>query len=188
MPAFVIAKDTLGPMLRRLSGKLTGPARQGFVLAWGRRTAVQAQRNARAKGGRRFWRDLSRSINVRSVGPEGVEVFSDHVAAAQKQFGGPISAPGKGAYAKGAKALTIPISEEAEGKTAAEFTLGGRKLFVIGKKDGERLGVLGYDEGGEFHALFALRKRVVQKADPFFPKQDEVMALGEDLAAKKLGA
>lgn len=185
---FVIAKDTIGPLMQRLAGKLTGPARQGFVLAWGRAVAVKAQRTARAKGGRRFWRDVSRSINVRTLSADGVEVFSDHVAAAQKQFGGTIEAPGKGAYAKGAKALTIPIADEAEGRTAAEFTLAGRKLFVLGKKDGVRLGVLGYDEGGDFHPLFALRRRVTQAAEPFFPPSAEVLALGEAMAAKKLGA
>ena len=190
MPAaFVISRDTLGPLVHRLAGKLSGPARQGFVLAWGRGTAVEAQRNARAKGGRRFWRDVSRSINVRTVGPDGVEVFSDHVAAAQKQFGGRISAPGKNPYAKGADALTIPIpGSEAEGRTAAEFTLGGRTLFVLGKKDGERRGVLGYSEDGEFHALFVLRRSVDQKADPFFPKDAEILSIGERMAAKKLEA
>ncbi len=189
MPAaFTISKDTLGPLVMRLAGKLSGPARQGFVLAWGRGTAVAAQRNARAKGGRRFWRDVARSINVRSVGPDGIEVFSDHVAAAQKQFGGTIAAPGKSPYSKGAKALTIPISEEAEGRTAAEFALGGRKLFVLGKEAENRMGILGYSEDGEFHALFVLRKRVEQKADPFFPKDGEILELGEHLAAKKLGA
>ena len=188
---FIIAKDTLSPVLTRLAGKLSPVQRSGFVLAWGRGVAAQAQRNARAKGGRRFWRDLARSVNMRSISAEGVEVFSDHVAAAQAQFGGTIEAPGKGPGSHQAKALTIPFpGSEAErtGETAKEFVLGGRKLFVLGKKDGVRMGVLGYDENGQFVPLFILRRRVTQKARPWFPDAQAVLDIGTKFAEKKLSA
>lgn len=185
---FLIAQDTLTPILERLARKLTPAQQSGFLLGWGRAVAVQAQRNALAKGGRRFWRELARSVNVRALSSAGVEVASDHVAAAQKQYGGAIEAPGKGPGSHGARALTIPIpGSEAEGKTVADFVLGSPKLFVLGKKDGERAGVLGFSEGGVFHALFILRKRTKRiAAEPWFPDDAKALETGDKLAAKRL--
>jgi len=144
------------------------------MLRWGQATAKKARETARAKPGRRFWSDLARSVQVRAVGSETVSVHTDHVAAAQKQYGGAIvPRPGK-------KALTIPIAPEAKGKRAAEFEMGGRDLFVINRRDaGDTIGVLGYSDGPDsFHALFVLRRRVVQDADPWWPTQAETLAFG----------
>jgi len=188
---FLIARNTLSPALSYLRGRLAPEQQQGFLLAWGRAVAVQAQRNALAKGGRRLWRDLARSVNVRTLGPDGVEVFSSHVAAAQKQFGGPIEAPGKGPGSHGASMLTIPIrGSRAEGKTVAEFEAGGDKLFVLGKQDGERGGILcatGADGAPEH--LFILTKRTKpQRAQPWFPDDKTIADIGEHFAQKKIAA
>jgi hypothetical protein len=91
------------------------------------------------------------------------------VAAAQKQYGGTIRA-------KNARALTIPIAPEAEGKRAAEFAMGGRPLFVIASKGGNS--ILGYSAGDQFVPLYVLKRSVTQKADPFFPTDDEIGAIG----------
>ncbi len=188
---FVITQDTLSPTLSYLRGRLSPEQQQGFLLAWGRGVAVKAQRNAIAKGGRRLWRDLARSVNVRSVGPGGVEVFSDHVAAAQKQFGGVISAPGKGPGSHGARALTIPIKgSRAEGKLVGEFTAAGEKLFVLGKTDGNRGGILcATAPDGTAEMLFILLKRTrPQTPQPWFPDDKTIAEIGEHFAQKKLAA
>ena len=183
---FLIARDTLTPVLQRLVGKLDAQQQTGFVLAWGRAVAVQAQRNALAKGGRRFWRDLARSVNVRALNADGVEVASDHVAAAQKQYGGPIEAPGKGPGSHGAQFLTIPIpGSAAEGRMAGEFD----HLFVLGKKDDAkgRGGVLARNVGGEVERLFILTKRTKpQRPDPWFPSEEKTLEIGGHLAERKL--
>ena len=43
---FLIARNTLSPALSYLRGRLAPEQQQGFLLAWGRAVAVQAQRNA----------------------------------------------------------------------------------------------------------------------------------------------
>ncbi len=188
---FVIATDTVSPLLSYLRGRLSPEQQQGFLLAWGRGVAVQAQRNAIAKGGRHLWRDLARSVNVRSVGPDGVEVFSDHVAAPQKQFGGVISAPGKGPGSHGARALTLPIKgSRAEGRLVGEFTAAGEKLFVLGKKDGNRGGILcatGAD-GAPEHLFILVKRTKPQAPQPWFPDDKTVAEIGEHFAQKKLAA
>jgi len=144
------------------------------MLRWGQAVAKQARDTARARPGKRFWADLARSVQVRAVAEESVSVHSTHVAAAQKQFGGPI-VPKPG----GARALTIPITDEARGKRAAEFEAGGRDLFVLPRDQGDTVGILGYSDGRDtFHALFVLRRRVVQKPEPWWPTADEAIAHG----------
>jgi hypothetical protein len=58
------------------------------------------------------------------------------------------------------KALTIPVTADARGKTVREFqTTYGRKLFKVGKNDGQKLGTLVWeDPAGELHAAYVLRK------------------------------
>jgi hypothetical protein len=151
--------------------------RLGKTLPWlkrtGNRVAMQARKNARAKpsrpGGTGFWRKLAKTVNLDSVSATAVSVHTNHVAAAQKEFGGPI-------VAKNARALTIPIADEAKGKRASEFEQGGRDLFVIPSDAAGSLGILGYSTGDDdFHALFALRKRTRPQApNPFWPPNWQV--------------
>ena len=136
---------------------------------WGHRVAIQAHRAARAKGGRSFWGDVASAALLARVDAQSALVAVDHVAAAQKQYGGTIRA-------KNAKALTIPITEEASGKRAAEFAMGGRELFTIVSKAGNT--ILGYANGDDFVPLYVLKRSVTQKADPFFPSDDEIGAIG----------
>lgn len=63
------------------------------------------------------------------------------------------------------KALTLPVTAEARGKTVREFQVEyGRKLFKVGKDDGFKLGTLVWeDPEGELHAAYVLRKRAEVK-------------------------
>lgn len=161
--------------LTRLMRRLADP--KPFLTVWGQRTAKTARTTARGKGGRRFWREIARSVRVRSVGADTVSVHTAHVAGAQKEFGGTIRP-------KNAKALTIPVSDEARGKRASEFEGGGRDLFVLGRDKGDTIGLLGYSEGNRFHALFVLRKRVVQDPDPWWPTPAQTLRTGNDEASR----
>lgn len=138
---------------------------------WGQRVANQARRNARAKGGRRFWRQVARATHLREVSEASATVANEHVAGAQKQFGGTIR-PVKGKY------LTIPISDEARGKRVAEFVQGGRKVFAFTSTKGNRL--LAYMEGEQMNLLYVLKTEVTQAAEPWFPDDAEIAGMGLD--------
>ena len=58
------------------------------------------------------------------------------------------------------KALTIPVTADARNKTVREFQATySRKLFKVGKDDGQKLGTLVWkDPAGELHAAYVLRK------------------------------
>lgn len=145
--------------------------------AFGTLVKREAQRSARSKGGRRFWLQIADRTRVAEVSAAGVTVVNDHVAAAQKQFGGPIEARNR-------KYLTIPVNALARGRRASEFT---QDLHVV--RTGRGASLLGYDEGkGErrhFVALYALVKKTrPQRPDPFWP--DEARARELALQAGKL--
>jgi hypothetical protein len=143
-----------------------------FIKTWAGRVARLARMNARAKGGRSFWRELADRTAVTMVSDDSAIVYNDHPVAAHKQFGGTIRP-------KNRRALTIPISDEAKGKTAGEFAAGGRDLFVLPSDKADTIGILGYDEPGVgFHPLFVLRTKVTQKPDPWFPTVPEIEGIG----------
>ena len=58
------------------------------------------------------------------------------------------------------KALTIPVTADARGKTVRDFQAQyGRKLFKVGKDDGHKLGTLVWeDPAGDLKAAYVLRK------------------------------
>lgn len=148
-----------------------------FVKNWANSVAIEARKNARAKGGRRYWQELARSIRVKSISATEAEISSDYKGAVIKQYGGEIRPVN-------AKALTVPVSPEAKGRTAYEIERTGKKLFVISQKTGDpgTVGVLGYARtrksgDSDFRPLFVLRTRVFQEADPWFPPADQVMRL-----------
>lgn len=155
----------LNPTLRRLAAMIRNKA--AFVKNWANAAAKEARDTARAKPGRRWWRDLARSIRVQNISEAAAEVSSNHVGANLKQFGGIVRPKNK-------RALTIPIAPEAKGKTVYEMKRPNRPLFVL---PGTRL--LGYatpDKG--FRALFVLAPKAVQKPDPWFPAPNRLYRLG----------
>ena len=188
MSAFV---DTFTPKVGRWAILLQSPAvRMKFLLQWGGDIRRQAILNARAKGGRKLWRDIARSVNLKTVSADSVEVGADHRAAAQKQFGGPIKAKGKAAG--GSDYLTIPVAPEAEEHSASDFALptamhpeghGDHALFVFPNSN-----LLGYAEDGGFHPLFCLVTQTKpQKADPWWPDSAFIEQRGTERAKALLG-
>ncbi len=159
------------PLLNRLALGLTPTRQRGLVLSWAIRVRDEAKRIARGKGGSRFWAQLARTIHAVPRGTSAARVQVDHVAAAQKQFGGPI-------VAKPGKALTIPLNPVAKRRRAREF----RDLFIL---PGSNLLVrhVGPRANGELVAMYLLVKRVrPQRPDPFMPNETQIANLGEDLA------
>lgn len=185
---FRISKDDITPELGRRIRRLDGPQRTRFMLRWGAATRLEAQRNATAKGGRRFWRQVARSVRVVSAGPTSVSVNAYHVAAAQKQFGGKISAPGRGEGSKQADALAVPFpGSRAEGRTPSEFgdldmiPRQGKPPLLIAKR-GRAVKGTRFTEVTHYELLFVLVKSVDQRKDPWWPKTSDVMRRGERLA------
>lgn len=156
-------------MLKKLGSRMRNTL--GFMKVWGNAVAKQARSNARAKGGRSFWQKVARNVRLHSVTGHSAIVEAD-AKGKFKQTGGTIRPKNK-------KALTIPVADEAKGKSAADFESGGRKLFVLPSKKGETVGVLGYrEDDGDFHGLFLLRRSVFQKKDPWFPSRRRCTMLG----------
>lgn len=178
-------EDQITPSLNRLLQELNGLL-ETVLVRTGRAVEQQAKRTARGKGGENFWYEVAERTHLR-VNGSMVRVDCDHVAAAQKQYGGTIRA-------KNVTFLTIPVSEEARGKRAAEFELGGRDLFVLRTGDSA---LLGYDEGPSddptFVPLYVLKSEVYQRPEPFFPTRQwaqevlEVQATAAVRAAAKGG-
>lgn len=111
-----------------------------------------------------FWLQIMRSVNAPvQTGDNQVSVTISDPRIAQKVFGGTI-------VAKRAGALTIPVEEQAYGRTAATFEAEtGLKLFLIKKKDdaGGRGGVLAVKAGSSgIQVEYVLAKSVDQAPDP----------------------
>lgn len=152
--------------IRRRAGRV-GDA----CLVWAQAVAKDARSNARAKSkGGSFWHDQADRVRAAKRGTDGAAVMIDYIGK-HKEEGGDI-------FPTRAKALTIPISEEAEGKRAGEFEMGGRELFTIDSDNPETTGILGYSENDQFHALYVLRTRVHQDPEPWFPTTSDIRATG----------
>jgi len=148
-----------------------------FFKSWGNAVARMGRNNALAKGGRRFWRSVADRVRLKSATDSEAVVSCDHAPGVFKETGGVhgdfIIRP------KNKRALTIPISDEAKGKTVAEFELGGHELFPIKAKGPETKGILAYlDAGGNLHPLFALRTKAQQKPDQWWSDDASVSAAG----------
>lgn len=155
-----------------------------------------AKDNARAKGGKSFWNGIANSVTDK-ISADELIVGSSHFAARHKQFGGDISAPGKGPGSKHSNFLAIPLNAKARGKFPKTFKdlwcyqAASGNLFLVktvkvktGSKAevSERLKEIGhysaknvksqmYSSKLEFYYL--LKKQVTQKAYPWFPLGDE---------------
>lgn len=133
--------------------------------------ANEARNNAFSRPGRSFWRGMGDSVSTQKRGKSFI-VGATHEAAAQKQFGGPISAPGKGPGALGAKSLTIPLGEARENRWNTRDAKEKFNLFLV-KSNGKSI-LFGNLKTGkkkqDAQPLFLLKKRVMQQADPWFPE------------------
>lgn len=174
------------PQLTEKLPGMTAPARLTLFRAIGQALKQEARAGANGrhmtakspsrKGGG-FWAKIRDSVNYEATA-DGVTVGSAHYAATHKQFGGTISAPGKGAGSTGAKMLTIPISDKSRGYTVGQLTnrylifrLPETNILAGIKKTKKELTGTGKGATNEMVMLFVLKKRVTQKAEPWFPDE-----------------
>lgn len=164
--------------LERLLPLLTPRARAYVLRKVGFIVAQTAKQNARAKHaaskhpsakGGGFWARIADSVSYQMVGTDGVVIGASHVAAAQKEFGGTITAPGKGAGSKRAKALTIPISDRSRGYSVGEL----KSKYVIFRQGNILFAVLGK---GSIEPVYVLVKSVFQRPDRWFPTSPQVFS------------
>lgn len=139
-------------------------------------TAQDAMRNARAKGGKSFWREIAETVQVHEEAGR-VLVGATHVAASIKHTGGRVSAPGKGEGSLHRKALTIPIgiarqkrwdTDKAEDAGYHLFRPKGSDI-LFGKS-------LKHKKAHQAEPLFVLRKSANIPASPWWPTDADVNA------------
>lgn len=145
----------------------------GMLMAIGRELANQLRTHFRTKdqsepnhlSARRehFWLQVMRSTHPpEQTGYNQVSVWVSDPRFAQKVFGGRIQA-------KRAGALTIPVEEQAYGRTAATFEKEtGLKLFLVktGKGDFQNAVLAIAGPGKTLQVEYILAKSVTQDKDP----------------------
>ena len=144
---------------------------------WGVRVMNQARANARAKGGRRLWKQIADAVVLRNVSQRGADIRGVGLfgrIGMHKEKGGPIRVREK-------NWLTIPIDPAAYGKTAAEYSLEtGVRLFRPGRKK-----ILAYAQDGTLVPVFALCKATAsQRADKWLPEHNWVLHAGIEEAKR----
>lgn len=122
-----------------------------------------AKAGAREKIGGNFGQQIAQSVRYEDR-QNTLTVGATHPVAKHKHFGGTITAPGKGPGAKGAKALTIPISERAKGKTARQFN----NTFILARPG--KNAIIMQTVNGVALPLFVLVKSVTQRGVHWFPE------------------
>lgn len=162
--------------LKRLSARLEN--RRDFFQWWAEDVRDSAREKAGGYGGQEFWGQVADRIRISGVDNNGATVVSEHVASAQKQYGGPIRVKNK-------EWLTIPIHELSKRKTATMMRDMGYRLFRPGRSkrnpDGKK--VLACWDGSNLVSLFALTKQTrSQRAYPFMPEEQEVLRMGIEAA------
>ena len=179
-----VQSDSASTTLRSMVLRMGSASTLRFMMQWGAGVRRKAQLNALAKGGRRFWRDVARSVRMLDASVSGATIDTTSPGGAHKQVGGPISAPGKGPWAKGRESLSIPINTMSEGRMPGEF----KGLFRLPKTN------LLVIPGGKksihpFIKLFVLVKSTrPQRANPWWPQSAYVNRLGLKLALNMLAA
>lgn len=143
------------------------PLRRQLFRFIGSYVSRLAKDNARAKGGRKFWKQIANSVRMEAY-DEGAVIGATHYAASHKHAGGAIAAPGKGPMSRKREFLTIPITDKAKGRNANDFT----NTFIANSKAGNPIIFKKLSDGGIF-PLFVLKKSVFQKAYPWFPEPGE---------------
>lgn len=177
--------EDLQHLLTEWSQRLSRP--RGLAAVIGREGVTTLKQHYRGLERRRpnklggdrqhFWRAVADSVNqpVIDAGGRRIVIGIAHDAIAQKVHGGTITA-------KRVRALTIPVSPEAYGRTTRTFEHEtGKKLFriTVGRGDSKLVGLLASRQAGsdvaEIHYL--LRRSVFQAPDPdALPHHGEFLA------------
>lgn len=153
-------------MMRQIQNPLA------LYKTWSTVVVNKARANARAKGGKRLWKQIADYTKVSRCSQRGAIIECLSYIGAHKEYGGPIRVKNK-------SWLTIPISELAYGKTAGEIELSGIKLFRPGRKEAKK-NILAYsDAAGTLVPVFALCKQTrPQRADKWWPDHRWVLEQG----------
>ena len=161
-----LAQDDFTPQMKAMMAEAQRP--RAILAAAGRACTnflkkhfrtLDANR-ANALGGRRqhFWRAVGLSVQLPELTDTNATVTVSDPRYAHKVQGGTIEA-------KRASFLTIPITPEAYGRTAAVFEREtGMKLFALGHGGQGVLAVKSAD--GQVIPQYVLKKSVNQKPDP----------------------
>ncbi len=122
-----------------------------------------ARTHARSHQGK-TWREIANATNCVMLTEFSARIHCSHVAAAQRHFGGVIRARKKAC-------LTIPIAEEARGRSVEDFT----NLVRVGN-------ALGFKNSDTFFPLFALCKQTrAQQPTPWWPTDDDVASIASKI-------
>lgn len=123
-------------------------------------------------GARTFMRALTRGWSPEDVSESGFTL----AFRANRDNGSPwglrLQEMGGTITPSNAAALTIPLTAEARGRRARDFSASVHELFTVGKAraTGDKLGTLAWrDDAGQLHAAYALRKSATIK--PLFARR-----------------
>lgn len=149
------------------------------MKVWGKMTERETKRSAKAKGGKRFWREVADAVHLEAITSTGFIVNISHVAARQKEFGG-IIRPVK------AKALAFAVPKaraEVNGMRPGEYAQRmGKALF---RPKGTRiLAVSDPAASRGFRPIFVLSSKAEQDPDPFLPTPEWLGETGVEIAGK----
>ncbi len=153
---------------KTIIGHVESPSERRELFATIRTTMERCLKDsARNKGGKSFWRDVANSVTGESDTDSAI-IGATHPAAAIRQFGGTISAPGQGPGATGAKHLAIPVHPAAKGKSPREIN----GLFcAVRKRDGAMF--LFRKLNDDIELFYVLKKSVEHPADPWLPSENK---------------
>ncbi|HEY1170241.1 MAG TPA: hypothetical protein VGH19_02620 [Verrucomicrobiae bacterium] len=190
MIAIELNSDSTVGELRELLGKVRNPS--GMLRAVATRAEGMLKAHFRSRdagsanklGGRRtnFWAQVEKTV-VGEVDEAGgtVRLGVSHPAFAQKLYGGVIRA-------KSARALTIPVTAEAYGRTTAEFeSETGLRLFLI-KPNETALLVTRMQGAKGVKVQYVLKGQVTQEADEgALPEMESMREMIEGTVREELG-
>lgn len=130
---------------------------------WFDRTDPFPDGSPRHGGARTFAHALSSGWYAENSGT-GFSLLFSHSREGGSPWGLRLQQYGGSIYPKNRRALAIPVTARARGLRVAQFCEQEHRLFAVGRKDGERLGSLVWeDRDGGLHAAYALRRRAVVK-------------------------
>ncbi len=190
MIAIELNSDSTMGQLRELLSKVRNP--QGMLRAVAKRAETELKahfrgrdaKSANKRGGQRtnFWAQVEKTV-VSEVDEAGgsVRLGVSHQAFAQKLYGGVIRA-------KSARALTIPVTAEAYGKSTAEFEgATGLRLFFIKPNETALLATRLQGARG-IKVQYVLKASVNQAADPeALPDMEKLGSAVLETAMEELG-
>ncbi len=169
MTTITITPDTTS--LQTIAGHVSNPSerRELFAMIRGAmKNSLKKAALAKKKSG--FWLEVAKTVTGESDANSAI-AGATHPAAAIRQFGGTISAPGQDSLATGAKYLSIPVSDRAKGKSPKQFP---DLFFVMASGGGKYL----FDAAHEGELMYVLKKSVTHPADPWVPSESQI---GKDL-------